>query len=283
MVNGVDPSFFDVMGMRIVEGRGFSDADNRPGAPKVTVVNEAMAKTYWKDTSPIGRCILLMGKECTQVIGVVGKASPWAVLRRADWNDAPHGQYFVPIETFKELNGERVLLVRTAGDPHAILARLRSEAQIAAADLPYVDASPLDEVLEFELAPLRLGWSIFLALSGIAIVIAVAGLAVVTAHGVTRRTREMGIRLVLGATPADLVRLMARRTIVAMGLGLVAGAAIAFGGARLLRNLLFGVEPGDPRVFVSALVALFVIGSVAAYIPARRTGRIDPSAALRIE
>jgi ABC-type antimicrobial peptide transport system permease subunit len=93
----------------------------------------------------------------------------------------------------------------------------------------------------------------------------------------------MGIRLVLGAKPADLVRLMARRTIVAMGIGLVAGAAIAFSGARLVASLLFGIEPGDPRVFVTAVVVLFIVGALAAYVPARRTGRIDPSAALRIE
>jgi predicted permease len=192
MINAVDPAFLDVMGMRIVQGRGFSEADNRPGAPTVAVVNETMARKYWSGTSPVGRCILIASRPCTVVIGVVAKASPFASLR-GEWSDAD-GQFFVPIEAFKDLNDQRVLLVRTEGDPRAILSRLRSEAQMARADLPYVDAFPLDDVFEFQVKPLRLGWSIFLALSALALAISVAGLAVVTAHGVTRRTREMGIR-----------------------------------------------------------------------------------------
>jgi ABC-type antimicrobial peptide transport system permease subunit len=93
----------------------------------------------------------------------------------------------------------------------------------------------------------------------------------------------MGIRLTLGATPGALVRLMARRTLVAMAIGLIAGGVLAGVGAGLLKSVLFGIEPGDLRVFAAAIAALFVIGGVATYIPARRTGRIDPSAALRIE
>ena len=116
-----------------------------------------------------------------------------------------------------------------------------------------------------------------------ALVIALAGLIVVTAHGVTRRTREMGIRLVLGATRGDLVRLVVRRTILAMSMGLAAGGVLAFLGVRLLEGVLFGVKPGDPRILAAAAAAVFVAGAIAAYIPARRTGRIDPSAALRFE
>ena len=181
------------------------------------------------------------------------------------------------------MNSERVLLVRTTGDPRAMLPRLRSAAQAARADLPYVDAFPLDDWFEAQVKPLRLGWSIFLALSGLALAIAIAGLAVVTAHGVTRRTRELGIRLVLGARPEALVRLMARRTLAAMAIGLVAGGILAAVGAGLLKSVLFGIEPGDVRVFAAALTALLAVGGLATYIPARRTARIDPSAALRIE
>jgi predicted permease len=281
MVNGVDPAFLSVMGMRVLQGRAFTDADNRPGAAPVTVVNEAMAKTYWPGASPLGRCIKVAGRECVKVIGVVAKASPFAVLR----GDVAvmTTQYFVPIEAFKELNSDRALLVRTSDAPRRLLSRIRAEAQGAGSDLPYVDVAPLDEVLDSQIRPLRLGWSIFLGLSALALVIAIAGLAVVTAHGVTRRTREMGIRLVLGATPSDLVRLMARHTLIAMMIGLTAGTVLAYAGVRLLRSVLFGIEPGDPRAFVAAVVALFVIGGLAAWIPARRTGRIDPSAALRVE
>ena len=192
------------------------------------------------------------------------------------------GLVLTPIE-LGSLSTTRTLLVRTSGDPHAILSRLQAEAQSASGDLPYVDVSVLDDLFEWQMKPLRLGASVFLALSALALVIAVAGLAVVTAHGVTRRTREMGIRLVLGAEPGDLVRLMVRRTAIAMAIGLAAGAILAYAGAGLLKSVLFGIEPGDPRVFAAAMAVLLLVGGIAAWIPARRTGRIEPSAALRVE
>jgi hypothetical protein len=241
-----------------------------------------VATRFWHGASPIGRCVSLAGRTCTQVVGVVAKASPWAMVRGGPAG-ADAGQMLLPLEPVLDFNSDRTVLVRTAGDPRAMLSRLRSEAQAARADLPYVDAFPLDDVLEFELKPLRLGWSIFLGLSGLALVIAIAGLAVVTAHGVTRRTREMGIRLVLGAEPGDLVRLMARRTLIAMLIGLGAGAVVAYAGAALLKTVLFGIEPGDPRIFAAATAVLLLVGGIAAWIPARRTGRIEPSAALRFE
>jgi putative ABC transport system permease protein len=281
MINGVDPSFLAVMGMRIIQGRAFTEADNRPKAPPVAIVNETMARVYWPGISPIGRCIKVAGHECVEVVGVVAKAHPFASLR----GDAStmNTQFLLPMEALAGFNRDRVLLVRTSADPSGMVSRLRTEAQAAGKDLPYVDATLLDEPLRAQVRPLRLGWAIFLGLSAIALVIAIAGLAVVTAHGVTRRTREMGIRLVLGARPAELVRLMARRTLVAMTVGLTVGAALAYVGAGLLKSLLFGIEPGDPRVFAGAIALLFAIGGLAAWIPARRTGRIDPSAALRVE
>jgi len=282
MMNAVDASYIDLMGMRVVAGRGLSDADNRAGAPPVVVVNEAVAKRFWPGASPIGRCIVIASRPCTQVVGIVAKASPWASARGGP-ADADIGQMLFPLEAFLDFNADRTVLVRTAGDPRAMLSRLRTEAQTSRGDLPYVDVFRLDDVLEFELKPLRLGWAIFLGLSALALVIAMAGLAVVTAHGVSRRTREMGIRLVLGAEPGDLVRLMARRTLIAMSIGLAVGAVLAYAGAGLLKTVLFGVEPGDPRIFAAATAVLLIVGGVAAWIPARRTGRIDPSAALRFE
>ena len=281
MFNGVDPAFLTVMGMRIVAGRAFTEVDNRQGAPPVALVNESMARRFWPDTSPLGRCIVFEGRPCVQVIGIVAKAPPWASLR--DEMGPDFGQFFLPIEAFADVSPDRTMLVRTTGDPRAMLSRLRAEAQAARSDLPYVDAFPLDDVFEFQIKPLRLGSSVFLALSALALIIALAGLAVVTAHGVTRRTREMGIRLVLGADPGDLIRLMAGRTLVALSIGVAAGGVLAYAGAELLRSVLFGIEPGDARIFAAALLLLLTVGALAAYVPARRTARIDPSAALRIE
>jgi predicted permease len=279
-VNAVDAEYFAVMGVQVITGRAFGPADNRAGAPKVVVVNEPVARKYWPGTSPLGRCIRIQNTDpCAEIVGIVRAPT---MPHLDDRPTAMAGLILTPLEV-SSLSSTRTLLVRTSGDPRAILSRLQMEAQSASGDLPYVDVSVLDDVFEWQMKPLRLGTSVFLALSALALVIAIAGLAVVTAHGVTRRTREMGIRLVLGAAPGDLVRLMARRTLVAMAIGLAAGAVLAYAGAGLLKTVLFGIEPGDPRIFAAALAILLLVGGIAAWIPARRTGRIEPSAALRIE
>ncbi len=287
MVNAVDPSYFAALRLRLAAGRAFGDADNRPTAPRVAIVNEALARRFWPGQAAVGRCVHVYEGPvkppfpCTEVVGVVAKA-PWFT----DINSTP-ADYFpvllLPMERFAALSPQRALVVRTTAPARATMVRVRQEAQRAAALLPYVDAVAYDQEMDFQYRPLRLGMSIFLGLSALALVISVAGLAVVTAHGVTRRTREMGIRLVLGAEPGDLVRLMARRTLIAMAIGLAAGAVLAYAGAALLRTVLFGVEPGDPRIFAAALAVLLLVGGIAAWIPARRTGRIEPSAALRID
>jgi len=163
------------------------------------------------------------------------------------------------------------------------LGAIQSAAYQARGNLPYVDVWPTSEILEPRLKPLQLGSTVFLCLTGLALVISAAGLIVVTAHGVTRRTREMGIHLSLGATPGIVVRLMLRRTLMALAIGLVAGLGLAFAGSRLFTDLLYRVEPRDPRVFAACAGALLVAGTLAAWLPARRAGRIDPSVALRSE
>jgi hypothetical protein len=270
---------------RLVEGRFFTDADNQLTAAPVAVVNERLARRWWPNESAIGHCIHVYKEgqtpPCATVVGVMAK-SPWFSDIRAK-PDEFEPVVLLPIERFPDAQPHRALIVRTTVPARTALSRLRQEAQSAVPLLPYVDAVTFDESMDFQYRPLRLGMALSLGLSALALVIAIAGLAVVTAHGVTRRTREMGIRLVLGAEPGDLVRLMARRTIVAMSIGLAVGAGLAYAGVGALQAVLFGVEPADPRVFTVAIAALFLVGGVAAWIPARRTTRIEPSAALRVE
>ncbi len=278
-INVVDEAFFRTVGLRVISGRAFSATDDSPSAAPVVVINEAMKIYFWRDRSPLGSCIRVAGVECARVVGVVanGLAGPHV------GSDPPIRLYFLPIGRFPDFIADRAVLVRTQGDPAAMVPALQRQTATVAGNLPYVDVWPLSDVLEPHLKPLRLGSTVFLCLSGLALVIAAAGLIVVTAHGVTRRTREMGIHLALGATPGIVVRLMLRRTLIALAIGLAAGIGLALAASRLFTDLLYRIEPGDPRVLGACALTLLAFGAIAAYVPARRAGRIDPAEALRFE
>jgi len=282
-VNGVDHSYFDVMRVRMVAGRAFTSSENVRGGRPVLVVNETMARTYWPGESPLGHCVRVgdRDKPCAEVVGIAANAAMWPVVEISQ-HDAPM-MYYVPIEQYSWLNESRALLVRTKEAPGTLLPLLRTQAQAAGADLPYIDAWAFDDVFQPALRPLRLGSTVFMVFALLALVIAGVGLAAVTAHGVTRRTREFGIRLVLGAEPNTLVRLMLRRSLGAVFAGLACGAMLAYFGERLLRTFLFGVKPGDLRVFGVSVLVLLLVSLLAAYLPARRAGGVDPAEALRAE
>jgi predicted permease len=288
-VNSVDPSYFDVMGMRFIAGRPFTDTENITGGRPVLVVNEAMARRFWPGKSAIGQCVIIhtedswtvgKSKSCTQVIGVVANAAMWPSLDR-NWNTEP--VYYVPLEQHPDFVSGRAVLVRTTGSPDSVLSLLRREAQATGAALPFIDVWAFDDVFQPALKPLRLGAVVFIAFGVLGLVIAAIGLAAVTAYGVARRTREFGIRLVLGAEPAMLVRQTLARSLVAVVLGLVAGTLLAYIGSRWMQSVLFGVAAADVRVSVAAGTLLAAVGAVAAYVSARRAGHVEPAAALRTE
>lgn len=276
--NYVDPSFFQVMRMRLVEGRWFTDAENREGAAPVAVVTESLARAIWPGESAIGKCF--HGQPCTEVVGVAADARLFPSIRPTNqWAAA----VYVPINRGASGASRRSLLVRTEGDPSALLPTLRREAQGAAADLPYVEAFAFDDVFVTMLRPWRLGSVVFVLFGLLSTTIAAAGLAVVGGYAVTRRTREIGIRSALGAQPPQLVRLVLRRSTAVLVLAVAAGAGLAWYTGRLLTAQLFEVTATDPRVFLAAALLLAGVGVLAAWVPARRAAAVDPVAALRTE
>ena len=282
-VNGVDASYFDVMRVRMVAGRAFTAAENVVGGRPVLVINETMARTYWPHESALGHCVRVgdRDKPCAEIVGIVGNNPMWPTLD-ARPNDAPM-MYFVPLEQYTSINYDRALLVRTAGAPGTLLPLLRSQALSAGGDFPYIDVWTFDDVFNPALRPLRLGSTVFMVFAVLALAIAGVGLAAVTAYGVTRRTRELGIRLALGADPARLVRLVLGRSLGAVLGGLALGALLSYLGERLIRTFLFGVKEGDPRVFATGVLTLLTVSVLAAYLPARKAGRVDPAEALRTD
>jgi ABC-type antimicrobial peptide transport system permease subunit len=175
------------------------------------------------------------------------------------------------------------LLVRTAGDPESVLQTLRQESQGAVADLPYVEAHAFNDVFEALLKPWRLGSLVFVVFGALSMVVGAVGLAVVSAYGVTRRTREIGIRSALGAGPWHLVWIVLGRSLLVIAAGLAAGMGLAWGGSRILNAQLFDVTATEPRVLVGAALGLLAVAGFAAWLPARRAACINPVIALRAE
>jgi predicted permease len=279
--NGVDPSFFTLMRMRLIDGRSFTDEENRKGARSVAVITESMARIFWPGERAVGKCFYMGGRDrgCTEVVGVVTDARLYPSIRPTmQWASA----CYMPIEQFEGVSS-RALLVRTIGDPANVLEALRRESQAAASDLPYVDVHAFDDIFTNLLRPWRLGSTVLVVFGAISMIVAAAGLAVVGAYGVTRRAREIGIRSALGASPRQLVRLVLSRSVLVVVIGLAAGTGLAWAGGRMLSAQLFDINAGDTRVFVGASLGLLLVGGLAAWIPARRAARIDPAIALRAE
>jgi putative ABC transport system permease protein len=269
-MNAVDPAYFPLTGIPIVAGRGFVDAENTEHGRPAVIVSRALAHRYWPERTALGQCIRVGGDEpCAEIVGIAADASMWPTLA-----DRPSESliYYVPLERYRSTPGDRALLVRTTTSPSGLLDLLRRQAATAAPDLPHIRVTAFDDVFLPALRPLRLGSTVFAVFALMALVIASAGLAAVTAAGVARRTRELGIRLALGAAPARLVRMVLLRSLAAAIVGLAAGTALSVAGERSLRSVLFGIGEGDYRVVALALVILAGVSAVAAWLPARRAG-----------
>ncbi len=279
--NGVDPSFFTLMRMRLIQGRFFTDAENRAGGPSVAVITESMARNIWPGEAAVGKCFYMNGRNnpCTEVVGVVADARLFPSIRPTTrWASA----CYLPIEQGGG-RSSRALLVRTAGDPAGVLQALRRESQAAVPDLPYVEAHAFDDVFMNLLRPWRLGSIVFVFFGALSMVVGAVGLAVVGAYGVTRRTREIGIRSALGAQPRQLIWLVLGRSLFVVVTGLAVGMALAWASGRILNAELFDVTAGEPRVLVGTALGLLMVAGFAAWLPARRAARIDPVIALRAE
>jgi predicted permease len=279
-VNAVDPTFFTVMRMHLTQGRLFTDEDNRSSAAPVAVVSDSLARSLWPGQSALGKCLPVGGAAtpCPTVVGVVADARLTPQIRPSA---QPARACYFPVEQ-RAASTNRALLVRTTADPAAILPELRKEAQVAAANLPYVDGYVFDDIFLSFLKPWRLGSLVFVVFGALAIAIAAVGLVLIGAYAVTRRVREIGIRSALGAQPQQVVRLVLQRSLGVIFCGLAVGLALAWAGGKVINAQLFGIAANDLRVIAGAAAAVLGVGALAAWLPARRAARIDPVVALRV-
>jgi predicted permease len=274
----VSPEFFATVGLRVVSGRGIAGTD-RAGAPLVVVVNEAMATQLWSGRSPVGECLMLEAatNPCHTVIGVVENS------RRRDVIEDPASQYYLSLPQSSDSAGVASIIVR-ARDHEAGAAMLAVRTAMDAA-FPDDDAGiySLAGLLDPQLRPWRMGAALFGVLGLLALVVAAVGMYSMLSYSVGQRTREMGVRMALGARGADVVRMIvgegARVTLVGIAVGVVA----ALLAGRLVASLLFETSPRDPITLVVVAAVLLAVAIVACLIPARRATRVDPMLALRSE
>jgi predicted permease len=289
--NAVSPGYFTTMGMPLVVGRDFElrDAGVIPPDPKLqgppstfrmAIVNESFAKYYYGKSSPIGRRIGFGGDPGTstpiEIIGVVKDAKYTGVR-----DEIPRTAYFA----YQQMDnaGPAAVYVRSTEDPAAAFAAVRRTVREMDSNIPIYNLRTVARQIERSLLTERLVATLSTAFGVIATLLAIIGLYGLMAYTASRRTREIGLRMALGAESGDVVWLVMREVMVLVGIGVTLGLAAAFGLSRLVGNQLYGVSPNDPATMVAAACGLAFVALVAGYIPASRAARVNPVAALRYE
>lgn len=269
----VDEEYFETLRVPLLAGRTFTAAD-RAGAPPVLIVNQTLAERVWPGQSPLGRR-LAMGDEEREVVGVVA-AGKYESYRDEDvvFMYFPFGQRY---------SGTMTVHARARAEPGAAIRAMRLELAALDPDIALEDAEPLSNTMAFFLFPQRMAGGLIGVFGLLGLLLAAIGIYGILAYHVAQRTREIGIRMALGARRPDVVRLVVRGGLTLVSIGLAVGLAAAFAATRLLQSLLYGVTPTDPMTFIGVPLLLVLVALLASYLPARRATRVDPMVALRYE
>lgn len=273
-INAVSPSYFATLGMPIVRGRAFTPAD-REGATPVAIVNEAIAERLWPGADPIGRRFHIGSGEVLEVVGLIRTARYRSLM------EAPRPFFYRPAA--QSFRSAMTLHVRTAGDPYDLVPAIRRVVDGLDRDLPLHRVLSLADRLDDSVAPQRTAAALVVAYGALALLLAAVGLYGSMAHLVSSRTREIGVRMALGARRAVVLRHVLGSALRIAAVGTAVGLAAAVPATRLLRSQLFGVSPGDPVTLVLVVLVLVAVALAAAWLPARRATRVDPVVALRAD
>jgi predicted permease len=276
--NNVDPGFFATVGIPLQQGRDF-DAHDVRGGRRVAIVSEAMARKLWPQGNAIGQTILAGRTELVprEIVGVARDVSDVA------GSAAAVATPFLYLPLRQEQTGDLMLIVATRGSPAALAAPVREALRRMDTPMGSFMFDTLDGRLKMALLPQWFGAWLGGILGVLAFVLAVSGLYGVVAYAVARRTRELGIRVALGAAPRDAVRLVVRQGLVLAAVGVGVGLPLAVAAGALLSSTLYGISPIDPLALTGSALIVTTVAACASYLPARRAAKVDPMIALRVE
>ncbi len=273
----VSPDYLRTLGVPVLEGRSI-DATDIAGSPDVAVVNQAMARKFWPKESALGHTFTVVQgtrSRTYRIVGVTRDHKRHGVLEA----DSP----FIYYAEAQRRTRYNFLLARTSGDETQMLNAMRRELLAMEPGLVFMDSKTMASNLALSLMPARAGAMLAAGFGGLGTLLAAIGLYGVIAFSVARRTREIGVRMALGAKPGSVLSMVMRQGFAIVAIGLVAGSALAAGAATVLRGLLYGITPFDPVAWAFALTAMIAAAALANLVPARRAMRIDPITALRID
>jgi predicted permease len=272
--NTVGPRYFETVGMRVVNGREFTAAD-RDGAPEVVVVNSAMVRRFWPNASPLGKRLRFDERGWAEVVGVVEDGR----FRLAGQSALP--MVYRPFFQTTSENLDLTLVMRYRGDQNAVLADLRRVVKELDPRMPLQFPMTLQAAVEAVTMPWKIAGNIAQGFGLLGLALAALGIYGLVAYTVSQRTREIGVRVALGAAPADIRKLVVSQGLRLAAVGVTIGLVLSFGVTRALAAMLFGVSASDPLTYLVTAVVLAAVAMAASYFPARSATRTDPLVALR--
>ncbi len=284
---GVTPDYFVAMGIPLLRGRTFTD-DDKLEASSVAIINATLANRYFPNEDPIGKRIAMYGRNPGELATPPLSTSPWIEIvgvvgdvRRMSLEAAQVPDVFWPYWQWPMQTP--TVVIRSDGETGALANLIRAEVRSVNKNLPQPSVQSMDEVLSDVVAQPRFYTLLSALFGGMALLLASIGIYGVMAYAVNQRTREIGIRIALGALPADVMRLVIARGLKLTLIGVGTGLGLAIGLTRLLASLLFGLSTSDPLTFAAGLIALIGASTLACYLPARRAVALDPMTSLRHE
>lgn len=272
----VSPGYFETLGTRVIEGRGLSLQDGRPGFESVLVVTERTAKTFWPGGSAVGKCLWRLDRSaCVGIVGVV-EDPRWSITSdRGPW------EVFAPWDQSQVASSLRSLYVRLG--PTASIDKVLDDLRGPEPDLPHMAASSLWSAMDRQTRSWRLGAAAFSLFGVLALVLASTGIFALLAFAVRQRMPEIGVRVALGAARRDVVRLVVGQGMLLVAAGWILGVGASLALTRYVESLLFSVTPTDTVTFVAASLLIAVVAVLALVVPSRRAAAVDPVEALRTD